>query len=138
MMYGQNKAAAQYRVVRNHGLVAEASPTRLVQIMFEHIVSQLTIARGCMERIKDNRPLKDVTAKVTALSKAMALIGQLNGTLDMERGADVAKNLRALYEYSLNRLTLANATNDPRLIAEVAALMAEIKLGWDQIVTDAR
>lgn len=138
MMYGQNKAAAQYRVVRNHGLVAEASPTRLVQIMFEHIVSQLTIARGCMERIKDNRPLKEVTAKVTAVSKAMALIGQLNGTLDMERGAEVARNLRALYEYSLNRLALANATNDPRLVAEVAGLIAEIKLGWDQIVTDAR
>jgi flagellar protein FliS len=138
MMYGQNKAAAQYRVVRNHGLVADASPTRLVQIMFEHILSQLTIARGCMERIKDNRPLKDVTAKVTALSKAMALIGQLNGTLDMERGAEVARNLRALYEYSLNRLTLANATNDARLVTEVAGLIAEIKNGWDQIVTDAR
>jgi len=137
-MYGQNKAAAQYRVVRNHGLVADASPTRLVQIMFEHILSQLTIARGCMERIKDNRPLKDVTAKVTALSKAMALIGQLNGTLDMERGAEVARNLRALYEYSLNRLTLANATNDARLVTEVAGLIAEIKNGWDQIVTDAR
>ena len=136
-MYAQN-SGAQYRVVRNHGLVAEASPTRLVQIMFEHIISQLTIARGCMERIKDNRPLKEVTAKVTAVSKAMALIGQLNGTLDMERGAEVARNLRALYEYSLNRLALANATNDPRLAGEVAALIAEIKLGWDQIVTDAR
>ncbi len=138
MMYGQNKAAAQYRVVRNHGLVADASPTRLVQIVFEHIISQLTIARGCMERIKGNRPLKEVTAKVTALSKAMALIGQLNGTLDMERGAEVARNLRALYEYSLNRLTLANATNDAALVVEVAGLIAEIKRGWDQIVTDAR
>jgi flagellar protein FliS len=138
MMYGQNKAAAQYRVVRNHGLVAEASPTRLVQIVFEHIISQLTIARGCMERINDNRPLKEVTAKVTAVSKAMALIGQLNGTLDMERGGDVAQNLRALYVYALNRLTLANATNDPRLAGEVAGLIAEIKSGWDQIVTDAR
>ena len=136
MMYGQNKAAAQYRVVRSHGLVADASPTRLVQIMFEHILSQLTTARGCMERIKDNRPLNEVTAKVTAIAKAMALIGQLNGTLDMERGGEVAKNLRALYEYMLNRLTLANATNDPGLVAEVAGLVAEIKIGWDQIVTD--
>jgi flagellar protein FliS len=137
MMYSQNKAA-QYRVVRNHGLVAEASPTRLVQIMFEHIISQLAAARGCMERIKDNRPLQEVTAKVTAVSKAMALIGQLNGTLDMERGGEVAQNLRALYEYMLNRLALANAVNDARIAAEVAGLVAEIKSGWDQIVTDTR
>jgi flagellar protein FliS len=137
MMYGQNRAA-QYRAVRSHGLVADASPTRLVQIMFEHILAHLATARGSMERIRDNRPLNDVIAKGKAIAKAIGLIGQLNGTLDMERGGEVAQNLRALYEYMLSRLTLANATNDARLLAEVAGLVAEIKLGWDQIVTDAR
>jgi len=136
-MYGQNKAA-QYRAVRSHGLVADASPTRLVQIMFEGILSHLATARGSMQRIKDNRPLNDVIAKGNAMGKAVALIGQLNGTLDMQRGGQIAENLRALYEYMLNRLTLANATNDVRVVAEVAGLVAEVKSGWDQIVTDAR
>src|SRR5450755_239781 len=107
-MYGHNKAAAQYRAVRSHGLVADASPTRLVQIMFEHLLSQLATARGSMSRIKDNRPLNDVVAKAKAISKALALLGQLSGTLDMERGGPVAQNLRALYEYMINRLVLAN------------------------------
>jgi flagellar protein FliS len=137
MMYGQNKAA-QYRAVRSHGLVADASPTRLVQIMFEHVLSYLATASGCMQRIQDNRPLNDVIAKGNAMSKAIALIGQLNGTLDMERGGQIAENLRALYEYMLNRLTLANATNDTSLLAEVSGLVAKIKSGWDQIVTDSR
>src|SRR6266481_7339896 len=137
MMYGQNKAA-QYRAVRSHGLVADASPTRLVQIMFEGILSHLATARGSMQRIKDNRPLNDVIAKGNAMGKAVALIGQLNGTLDMQRGGQIAENLRALYEYMLNRLTLANATNDVRVVAEVAGLVAEVKSGWDQIVTDSR
>jgi flagellar secretion chaperone FliS len=137
MMYGQNKAA-QYRAVRSHGLVADASPTRLVQIMFEHVLSYLATASGCMQRIRDNRPLSDVIAKGNAMSKAIALIGQLNGTLDMERGGQIAENLRALYEYMLNRLTLANATNDTTLVAEVSGLVAKIKGGWDQIVTDSR
>jgi flagellar protein FliS len=136
-MYGQNKAA-QYRAVRSHGLVADASPTRLVQIMFEHILSYLATASGCMQRIQDNRPVNDVIAKGNAMSKAIALIGQLNGTLDMERGGQIAENLRALYEYMLIRLTLANATNDTSLIAEVSGLVAKIKSGWDQIVTDSR
>jgi len=136
-MYGQNKAA-QYRAVRSHGLVADASPTRLVQIMFEGVLSHLATARGSMERIKDDRPLNDVIAKGNAMGKAVALIGQLNGTLDMQRGGQIAENLRALYEYMLNRLTLANATNDVRVVAEVAGLVAEVKSGWDQIVTDSR
>ncbi len=137
MMYGQNKAA-QYRAVRSHGLVADASPTRVVQIMFEGILTHLATARGCMGRIKDNRPVGEVTSKLNAIGKAIALVVQLNGTLDLERGGEVAQNLRALYDYMMTRLTLANATNDGRIVAEVAGLVAEIKIGWDQIVTDSR
>jgi flagellar protein FliS len=136
-MYGHSKAA-QYRAVRSHGLVADASPTRLVQVMFEHILSHLATARGCMGRIKENRPLNDVVAKGKAISKTLALLGQLSGTLDMERGGPVAQNLRALYEYMMNRLALANGTNDVTIVAEVSALVEEIKSGWDQIVSDER
>ena len=85
-----------------------------------------------------NRPLNDVVAKGKAISKTLALLGQLSGTLDMERGGQVAQNLRALYEYMMNRLALANGTNDVTIVAEVSALVEEIKSGWDQIVSDER
>jgi flagellar protein FliS len=91
-----------------------------------------------MERIEDNRPLSDVAMKLAAMRKALQLIAQLNGTLDMERGGQIAQNLRALYEYMLVRLTIANAENDTRIVAEVSNLVREIKTGWDGIVTDAR
>jgi len=133
-----SNAAAQYNAVRNHGLVADASPTRLVQIMFEHILSHLAMAQKCMERIKDNQPVSDVVAKGTAIGKASRLIGQLNGTLDMERGGQIAENLRALYVYMLSRLLAANLTNDTQIVGEVVKLIREIKTGWDQIVTDSR
>jgi flagellar protein FliS len=136
-MYAQ-RGTAQYQSVRSHGLVADASPARLVQIMYEQILSQLATAKGCMERIKDNLPLNDVVAKGKSLGKAIRLIDQLNNTLDMERGQKIAQNLRALYVYMLARLTLANVTNDARIVAEVASLIQKIKTGWDQIVTDAR
>ena len=138
MMYSQSRGAAQYRAVRSHGLVAEASPTRLVQIMFEQILTNLATAGGCMGRISNNRPLDDITTKGRSIGKAVALIGQLNATLDMERGGAVAENLHSLYVYMLSRLTLANATNDAQIVAEVTKLVREIKSGWDQIVTDAR
>jgi flagellar protein FliS len=126
--------AAQYSAVRSHGLVAAASPTRLVQIMFEQILSHLATAQGCMGRIHDNLPLNDVVAKGKALGKAIRLIDQLNNTLDMERGQKIAENLRSLYVYMLARLTLANVTNDSNVVAEVASLVQKVKTGWDQIV----
>jgi flagellar secretion chaperone FliS len=137
MMYSQ-KGTAQYRAVRSHGLVADATPARLVQIMFEHILSELAAAQGSAQRIKSNLPLKDVIAKGKALGKAIRLINQLNATLDMDRGQQIAQNLRALYLYMLDRLTLANVTNDARVISEVASLVQKLKTGWDQIVTDGR
>jgi flagellar protein FliS len=136
-MYSRT-GAAQYRAVSSHGLVADASPARLVQIMFEQILSQLAIAQGCMERIDNNLPLKEVVAKGKALGKAIRLINQLNDTLDMERGREIAGNLRALYLYMLNRLTSAHVANDGRGVAEVAALVHQVKAGWDPLVADGR
>jgi flagellar protein FliS len=132
-MYPQ-RGAAQYRSVRSHGLVAEASPARLVQILFEQILEQLVTAQGCMARIDNNMPLNDVIAKGKSLGKAIRLIDHLNNTLDMERGQKIAENLRALYVYMLARLTLANVTNDSSIVAEVASLILKVKTGWDQIV----
>jgi flagellar protein FliS len=136
-MYAQ-RGAARYQSVRSHGLVADASPTRLVQVMFEQILAQLATAQGCMGRIKDNLPLADVMTKGKALGKAIRLIDHLNASLDMEQGQKIAENLRALYVYMLARLTTANVTNDAGIVSEVAALVLKIKTGWDQIVADGR
>jgi flagellar protein FliS len=137
-MMQSNRGAAQYRSVRGHGQVQGTSPTRLVQIMFEHILTNLATAQGCMARIADNLPLSEVTQKLAAMRRAIQLIGQLNVTLDMERGGKIAEDLRALYEYMLVRLTQANAYNDTSIVAEVSNLIREIKTGWDGIVSDAR
>ena len=103
--------------------------------MFEHILSQLATAQGCMERIKNNLPLTDVIAKGKAIGKAIRLINQLNahprhGT----RRPRSRENLRALYEYMLDRLTLANVTNDHGIVAEVAGAGAQgqERLGSDR------
>lgn len=126
--------AAQYQAVRSHGLVADASPTRLVQIMFEQILMHLATAQGCMARIRNNLPLSDVVSKGKSMSKAIRLINQLNNTLDMERGRNIAENLRSLYVYMLARLTVANVHNDAKIVEEIAALVQKVKSGWDQIV----
>jgi flagellar protein FliS len=135
-MYSQ-RGAARYQTVANHGLVAGASPARLVQVMFEQILSHLATAQGCMERIKNNMPLPEVVAKGKSLGKAIRLIDQLNNTLDMERGREIADNLRALYVYMLARLTTANITNDALIVGEVASLVQKVKTGWDGIVAGA-
>jgi flagellar secretion chaperone FliS len=137
MMPSQNRAA-QYHAVRSHGQVADASPARLVQVMFEHILANLATAQGCMERIRGNLPLKEVVVKGKAIGKAVRLIGQLDATLNMEQGGQIARNLRNLYLYMLERLTTANIENNAGTVIEVANLVRKIKDGWDPIVKDGR
>jgi len=129
----QNKAG-QYRAMNRHGLVAAATPERLIQISLEGILTHLATAQGCMARIRDNLPLADVVTKGQTIGKAVRLIGHLNDSLDMERGGEVAANLRNLYLYMLTRLTEANMSNNPQLVGEVADLLRRIKGGWDHVV----
>ena len=137
MMHSRN-GAAQYHAVRSHGQVADASPARLVQIMFEHILANLATAQGCMGRIENNLPLNEVIVKCKAMGKAVRLIGQLDATLDMEKGGQISTNLHNLYLYMLGRLTTANAENDAQIVAEISTLVRTIKTGWDSIVKDGR
>lgn len=137
MQYSQNRTA-QYRSVRKYGLIADASPTRLVQIVYEQILSELVEAQGRMERIANHLPLHEVIAKCAAMSRAIRLVGHLDATLNMEQGGEIAVNLRRLYVYMMQQLTYANAHNDQALVGEVAELVRKIKSGWDQIVADAR
>ena len=133
-MMNSQRAAAQYQSVRSHGLVADASPARLVQILFEQILSNLAVAQGCMGRIENNMPLNEVIAKSKAINRSIRLINHLNNTLDMERGQAIAENLRSLYVYMLARLTQANVGNDAQIVAEVSSLIQKVKTGWDKIV----
>ncbi|HMD74107.1 MAG TPA: flagellar export chaperone FliS [Steroidobacteraceae bacterium] len=137
-MHSSQNRAAQYRSVRSHGLVAEASPTRLVQIVYEQILAELAAAQGRMERITNHLPLHEVVAKCAAMGKAIRLVGHLDATLNMEQGGEIAANLRRLYVYMMERLTYANAHNDKAVVAEVVELIRKIKSGWDQIVADSR
>jgi flagellar secretion chaperone FliS len=130
--------AARYATVRSHGQVADASPARLVQVVYEHILTNLAMAQGCMGRIRNNMPLKEVVAKCKAMSKAMRLIGHLDATLDMKQGGQISENLHNLYLYMLGRLTTANVNNDAAIVSEVANLVRTVKDGWDQIVTERR
>ncbi len=80
----------------------------------------------------------DVVAKGKAIGKAVRLIGQLDASLNMEQGGQIAENLRNLYLYMLGRLTTANLHNDAQIAIEVSNLVRKIKTGWDQIVKDER
>ena len=69
------------------------------------------------------------------LTKACRILAGLQGSLDYERGGDVAVNLGQLYGYSIRKLFAANVNlyNAPDSVAEVKSLLTPIAEAWENM-----
>ena len=121
------------RQYQNTGLsqVENVDPHTLISLIMQHILGNLAAAKGAISR-------KDIVIKNKTLGKVIGLIGELQDSLDMEKGGEISTNLFNLYAYMLTLVTRANIKNDPELLTEVSMLLSEIKAGWDGIPDDIR
>jgi flagellar protein FliS len=131
-MYTPNQALRSYQQVGAAAQVAAADdPVKLIQLLMAKAVEQLTQARGHLER-------GEIAPKAEQLSRAVAIIDTLNGLVDLDKGGEIARNLRDLYDYATQRVTYANLKNDARALDEATNVIREIKAGWDGIAAQPR
>ncbi len=123
--YNPQEALKQYRQLGIESEVSNATPHRLIQMLFEGALSKLATAQGALER-------GDLATKGEALSKAISIIGGLRSSLELSTG-EIAENLDRLYEYMNVRLLEASMQKDAQKIAEVTQLLKTLKSGWDEI-----
>tara|TARA_R110000796_G_scaffold127333_2_gene242485 strand:+ start:32583 stop:32960 length:378 start_codon:yes stop_codon:yes gene_type:complete len=119
-------AMKQYQTVNVNAQVSEADPHRLIQMLMEGGLQRLAQAKGAMQF--NNIPLKG-----ELIGKCVGIIGGLRDGLDLDKGGEVAANLDSLYAFMLQRLSIANLKNDAAILDEVAALLRNVKEGWDGI-----
>jgi flagellar secretion chaperone FliS len=131
MSVAANQALKRYQKVGAHAAIAAADPYRLVQLMLDNVLQRIAAARGHLDR-------NEVARKGEQASKAIALIGALNASLNLEAGGEIAANLRRLYDYCAVRLVQANARNDAAAFEEVTSIVRTIKDGWDGIGEQVR
>ena len=125
-MYSARNFANQYRQTGVSSAVLEASPHELVTLMLAGARERARLAIACLER-------GDLPRKAQAISEAGAIIGGLDGALNLEAGGEIADGLQALYDYAQRRLAAANAFNDPEPLFEVDNLLGEIESAWRAI-----
>ena len=123
--------ANQYRQTGVSSAVLEADPHRLISLMLAGARERARLAEACLER-------GDLSRKAQAISDASAIIGGLNGALDLDAGGEIAGGLQALYDYAQRRLVEANAANEPGPLREVDQLLGEIETAWNAIAAANR
>jgi flagellar protein FliS len=106
--------------------VLSANPVELINILYEHATLSVQEARGALVR-------GDIGARAKAIAKAIAILGELESSLDHELGGAIADNLAKLYRYMRERLTAANLGQEDRPLAEVEELLRTLGEAWEQI-----
>jgi len=122
----RKKGLASYGEVSVQAGTAYADSVQLIQMLFDGLIDSLAAAEGQIER-------KEIQAKGESLSRAMRIVLGLQGSLDLEKGGEIATNLADLYDYCTRRLMHANLKNDVEAVQEVKRLISEIRDAWSQV-----
>ena len=77
----------------------------------------------------------DYASKGIRIAKATDIIIELNTVLDMDKGGQVAQNLRSLYNFMHHHLSEANLKKDATMVQDVINLLEELKQSWQAIST---
>jgi flagellar protein FliS len=124
-MYQQTRGAVAYQ----HTSVQSSSPLELVVLLYDGALRHLGAARDATQR-------HDLFARRDAFSKAMAIITELQSTLNLEDGGQVAASLDGLYTYMTGKLIEATAQKNTVGIEEVERLLRTLREAWSAIAAE--
>ncbi|GAB4246319.1 MAG: flagellar export chaperone FliS [Acidobacteriota bacterium] len=105
--------------------VQTADPLGLVVLLYQGAVRQLRRAEQALEA-------NQTDVRVDAINRALAIIGELQASLDHQRGGEIARSLDRLYTYMTRQLTTANLRRSRRELSEVRSLLETLLSAWEE------
>ena len=118
------RAAQAYRRVESES----RSPLELVVMLYDGALRFLDDAADAAAR-------GDLRTRARAISRVLAIVGELQNTLDIEKGGAIADQLDDLYTYITSRLLDVTLKQDLTAIDEARKLLTPIRDAWSQITT---
>ena len=119
--------AGAYRQVGVETSLVDASPHKLVQMLYDGLVEAIAQARGAIRQ-------RALPAKAKAFNRALGILEDgLHAGLNLEAGGPLAANLSALYTYIAKRLAHANVHNDEAALDECTRLIEPLREAWAAI-----
>ncbi len=106
--------------------ISTATPEALVAKLFQCAVRHARRAAELTEA-------SDLSERGTAISKAVAIVGELRVSLDHEQGGEIAGNLERLYEYVIDRLTEANLRRSAEPLGEALTVLTTLEEAWVEL-----
>lgn len=116
--------------------VGTASQGRLVVLLYEGAIKQLN---GALSLYDENDKIKVSNLEQFGihLQKTQAIITELECSLDMEKGGEIAKNLMSLYLFFNEELSNAVINHDKAKIQFVLKMMNELVVSWRVVANNS-
>jgi flagellar secretion chaperone FliS len=111
--------------------VLTASPEKLVVITFDHVLVNLRRARMAIEA-------GNVELRVQSLGRAREGVMELLVSTDVERGGEIASNLRALYAFALREFLAIGRSRDVKQLDGIANVISNLRDAFASIATPDR
>lgn len=108
-----------------------ADPHELVRMLLDGALARVAEAQAALAA-------GAVARRGESISRAIAILDGLRGSLSFDNGGELAGNLDALYDYMQRTLMTANLKADAAKMEEVVALLREIRDAWVAIPVEAR
>jgi flagellar protein FliS len=106
--------------------VLNADPLELVRMLYQAALDSVKDARAHLTA-------GDIRARSNSITRAQAIIGELNGSLDHKAAPEISRNLASLYSYMRQRLTEANLKQKDAPLAETEGLLATMYDAWQKM-----
>ncbi|MGA8837761.1 MAG: flagellar export chaperone FliS [Candidatus Sulfotelmatobacter sp.] len=106
--------------------VRGASPVRLVIALYEQAIEDLRRAVIALDK-------GAIEARTREINHALLVIAQLQGSLNMERGGEVARNLARFYGLVRAGLTEAQMKQSSILIEQQISQLTEVHEAWLEV-----
>ena len=112
--------------------VSTASQGRLVVLLYEGAVKHLTSALNLFDA-KEKIKASNIEQFGIHIQKTQAIITELQVSLDMEKGGDIARNLMSLYVYFNEELMDATINHNKTKIQFVLKMVSELADSWRMV-----
>ncbi|MCY2932031.1 MAG: flagellar export chaperone FliS [Planctomycetota bacterium] len=106
--------------------VTTQSKGKMVVLLYDGAVRFLKQAVAALEA-------DDMARKNELILKAEAIVDELDVSLNMEDGGELAANLHRLYDFMRRHLIEANLQKDPQRIRDVISILSDLAGGWRAI-----
>ena len=106
--------------------VGTADQKDLILICYDEALRSLQVGKECYLR-------KEFEEKARQFIRAQDFISELLGSLNMQAGGEIARNLSAIYKFCLQHIMQGDLSGNMRAIDDIIKMLSELRSAWAQL-----